>query len=59
MTLGERGLDGALAFAQPIERGVEFVLVDLAQAEFDARLEAAVAGSKVPLGGRPALSRDR
>ena len=37
MALGERGLDRALALVQPIERGVEFALVDLAQAQFDAQ----------------------
>jgi hypothetical protein len=36
MALGERGLDGALTFVQPIQRGVEFNLIDIAQAEFDA-----------------------
>ena len=33
MAFGQRGLDGRLAFQQPIERGVEFVLVDLAESE--------------------------
>ena len=33
MAFGQRGLDGRLAFQQPVERGVEFVLVDLAEAE--------------------------
>jgi len=33
MAFGQRGLDGGLAFQQPIERGVEFVLVDLAETE--------------------------
>jgi hypothetical protein len=33
MALGECCLDGGLAFPKPVERGVELVLVDLAQAE--------------------------
>jgi hypothetical protein len=42
---------GALALMQPIERGVEFVLVDLAEAEFDA--EAGGGGRRIErLGGR-------
>ena len=34
--LGECGLDGGLALEQPVECGVEFVLIDLAQAEHGA-----------------------
>ncbi len=51
MALGERGLDRALALMQPIERGVEFVLVDLAQGQFDP--EAGGGGRRIErLGGR-------
>src|SRR5271157_2481260 len=51
MALGERGLDRALALMQPIERRVEFVLVDLAEAEFDP--EAGGGGRRIErLGGR-------
>src|SRR5271165_702341 len=50
MPLGERGFDGALTFMQPIERRVEFVLVDLAEAEFDT--EAGGGGRRIErLGG--------
>ena len=50
MALGERGLDRALALVQPVERGVEFVLVDLAQGQFDA--EARGGGGRIErLGG--------
>jgi hypothetical protein len=37
MLLGEPGLDGALTFMQPIERGVELVFVDLAQGQLHAQ----------------------
>src|SRR5208283_2194091 len=33
MTSGQRGLDGGLAHQQPVERGVEFVVIDLTEAE--------------------------
>ena len=51
MALGERGLDRALALVQPIERRVEFALVDLAQAEFDAQARGR-RGRIERLGGR-------
>ena len=33
MAFSQRGLDGGLTLQQPIQRSVEFVLVDLAKAE--------------------------
>jgi hypothetical protein len=33
VALGQRGLDGRLALQQPVQRGVEFVLVDIAEAK--------------------------
>ena len=36
MTFGERRLDGGLAFEKPVEGIVKLVLVDLAEAKFDA-----------------------
>jgi hypothetical protein len=37
VALGQRGLDGGLARQQPIERGVELVVVDLAETEHFAK----------------------
>src|ERR1700744_2673789 len=36
MAFGQRGLDRGLALQQPIERGVELVFIDLAEAEHRA-----------------------
>ena len=36
MALRQRGLDRALTLEEPVERGVEFVLADLAQGQLDA-----------------------
>jgi hypothetical protein len=44
--LGERRFDLGLAFEEPVERGVELVLVDLSQAEHGAR--AGIATYKSP-----------
>jgi hypothetical protein len=33
MTFGQRGLDGGLALQQPVQRGIEFGVIDLAKAE--------------------------
>jgi len=33
VAFGQGGFDGGLAFAQPVERGVKFILVDFAQVE--------------------------
>jgi hypothetical protein len=33
MALGQRGFDPGLALQQPVERGVEFVLIDLTEPE--------------------------
>jgi len=33
MAFGQRGLDGGLALQQPVQRGIELVLIDLAEAE--------------------------
>ena len=33
VTLGERGFDLRLTLEQPIERGIEFVFVDIAKAQ--------------------------
>jgi hypothetical protein len=53
MPFGERGLDRALTFEQPIERRIQFVLVDIAEAEFDA--EAGGGGRRIErLGGKRA-----
>jgi hypothetical protein len=57
MPSGERGLDRALALMQPIERGVEFGLVDLAEAEFDA--EAGGGGGRIERLGGGQLGRWR
>ena len=56
MALGERGLDRTLALEQPVERGVEFVLANVAQGQLDA--EAGGGGGGIErfgggeLGGR-------
>ena len=36
MPLRQRRLDRRLAFGEPVERGVEFILIDRAQAQHDA-----------------------
>ena len=56
MALGERGLDGGLTLVQPIERRVEFALVDIAEAEFDAEARGR-RGRIQRLGGRQLGSR--
>jgi hypothetical protein len=33
MALGQDGRDGGLALVEPVERGIEFVVIDLAEAE--------------------------
>jgi hypothetical protein len=51
VTLGQRGFDLGLTFEQPVERGVEFIFVDLSQIEH--RAEAGGRGSRVEgFGGR-------
>ena len=56
MALCERGLDRTLTLEQPVERGVEFVLADVARGQLDA--EARGGGGEIErfgggeLGGR-------
>ena len=50
MALCQRGLDRALTLEEPVERGVEFVLADVAERQFDA--EAGGGGDRIErLGG--------
>src|SRR5271166_6814289 len=50
MALGKGGLDRALTLEEPIERGIEFVLADFAQGQFDA--ETGGGGDRIErLGG--------
>ena len=51
MALGERGLDRGLALQQPVERGVELVLVDLAEAEHFAEAGGGGGGRQRTGGG--------
>ena len=51
MALGQRGLDGGLALQQPVQRGVEFVLVDLAEAEHFAEARGGGGGRQRTGGG--------
>src|SRR5436305_15004333 len=46
--LGECGLDGGLACQQPVERGVEFVLVDGAESEDVAEARGGGGGRERP-----------
>ena len=52
MALGQRGLDGGLALQQPVQRGVEFVLIDLAETEHFAEAGGGGGGRKCPGGGQ-------
>ena len=47
MASGQRGLDGRLARQQPVERGVQFVVIDLAETEHFTEAGGAVAGDSV------------
>jgi hypothetical protein len=49
---GERRLDGGLTFAKPVERGVEVVLVNLAQTEDRAQAGGGGGGCECPRGGQ-------
>ena len=51
MALGQRGLDGGLALQQPVQCGVEFVLVDIAEAEHFAEAAGGGGGRERPRGG--------
>ena len=51
IALGERRLDGRLALQQPVQRGVEFVLVDVAEAKHLAEAGGGGGGRQRPRGG--------
>ena len=51
MTFGQRGLDGGLTFQQPVQRGVELVLIDLAEAEHFAEAGGSGGGRQRTGGG--------
>jgi hypothetical protein len=51
MALGQRGLDGGLALQQPVQRGVEFILIDLAEAEYLAETGGSGGGRQRTGGG--------
>jgi hypothetical protein len=52
MALGQRYLDGGLALVQPVERGVEFVVIDLAKTEHFAKAGGRGGGRQRPRGGK-------
>src|SRR3954469_17313735 len=52
MASGERGFDGELALMQPVESGVELVLVDLAEAEHRAEAGGRGVRRQRPRGGQ-------
>src|SRR5277367_5269614 len=52
MALGQRGLDRGLALQQPVQRGVEFVLVDLTKAEQFAEARCGGGGRQRTGGGK-------
>ncbi len=58
MAAGERGLDRALAGAEPVERAIEFDLVDGAEFEQPAEARAGGVGGKVARGGELGGGRD-
>ena len=51
MAFGQSGLDGGLTLQQPVQRGVEFVLVDLAEAEHLAEARGGGCGGQRTGGG--------
>ena len=51
MALRQRGLDRALTLEEPVERGVEFVLADLAEVQLDAEARGGGGGIERPGGG--------
>ena len=51
MAFRQRRLDGGLALQQPVQRGVEFVLVDIAEAEHLAEAGGGGGGRQRPRGG--------
>ncbi len=51
MALGQRGLDRGLALQQPVQRGVEFVLIDLTEAEQFAEARCGGGGRQRTGGG--------
>ena len=51
MAFGQRGLDGGLTLQQPVQRGVEFVLIDLAEAEHFAEARCGGGGGQRTGGG--------
>ena len=51
MALGQDGFDGGLAHQQPVERGVEFVVVDVAETERFAEAGGRRGGRQRPGGG--------
>ena len=51
MALGQGGLDGGLALQQPVQRGVELVLIDLAETEHLAKARGGGGGGQRTGGG--------
>src|SRR5690348_12391034 len=51
MAFGQRGLDGGLTVQQPVQRGVEFVLIDLAEAEHVPEARCGSVGGERTSGG--------
>jgi hypothetical protein len=52
MAFGQHGFDGRLAHQQPVERGVEFIVIDLAEAEHFAEAGGRGGGRKCPCCGQ-------
>src|SRR5450755_2767593 len=51
MAFGQRGLDGRLTLQQPVQRSVEFVLIDLAEAEHFTEARCGSGGGQRTGGG--------
>src|SRR5580692_2497293 len=51
MAFGQRGLDGMLTLEQPVQRAVEFVLIDLAEAEHFTEARCGSGGGQCTSGG--------
>src|ERR1700722_17148715 len=51
MTFGQRGLDGRLTLQQPVQRGIELVLIDLAEAKRFAEARCGSGGGQRTRGG--------